>query len=98
MEYYDFRNKITNYEGFDVRREIRLDPENYQPIYATIVTYHDSSCFTIDDSQVERLVLSSMLGTQAYKGAFLETLQLAIEYARTPIIDRNLKNTKVNEG
>lgn len=98
MEYYDFRNKITKYEGFDVHRERRLDPENYQPIYATIVTYHDSSCFTIDDSQVERLVLSGMLGTQAYKGAFLETLQLAIEYAKTPIIDRNLKDASIDEG
>ena len=98
MEYYDFRNKITKYEGFDVRRERRLDPESYQPIYATIVTYHGSSYFTIDDSQVEHLVLSSMLGNQTYKGVFLETLQLAIEYARTPIIDRNLKNVNVDEG
>lgn len=98
MEYYDFRNKITKYEGFDVHRERRLDPDNYQLIYVTIVTYHDNSCFTIDDSQVERLVLSSMLGTQTYKGVFLETLHLAVEYAKTPIIDRNLKNTDVNEG
>lgn len=98
MEYYDFRNKITKYEGFDVHREMRLDPENYQPIYATIVTYHDSSCFTIDDSQVEHLVLNSMLGTQAYKGVFLETLQLAVEYARTPIIDRRLKDANIDEG
>lgn len=98
MEYYDFRNKITKYEGFDVHRERRLDPENYQPIYATIVTYHDSSCFTIDDSQVEHLVLSSMLGTQTYKGVFLETLQLAIEYAKTPIIDRRLKDANIDEG
>lgn len=98
MEYYDFRNKITKYEGFDVHRERRLDPENYQPIYATIVTYHDNSCFTIDDSQIEHLVLSNMLGTQTYKGVFLETLQLAIEYAKTPIIDRRLKDANIDEG
>lgn len=95
MEYYDFRNKITKYEGFEVRREKRLDSENYQPIYVTIVSYHNRTHFTIDDSQVERLILNSMLGTQVYKGVFLETLQLAIEYAKTPIIDRNLKDTNI---
>lgn len=95
MKFYEFKQELNSYENFDVHREKRLDYDTYQSISVTIITYNKHNMLMIDDSQKDSITLMSTLGTPIYKGIFFKALQLAIKYANTEIIDRDLKDAKI---
>lgn len=95
MKFYEFEQELHRYENFDAHREKRLDYDTYQSINVTIITYNKHNMLMIDDSQKDSITLISTLGTPIYKGIFFKVLQLAIEYANTEIVDRDLKDAEI---
>lgn len=95
MKFYEFKRELNRYENFDVHREKRLDYDTYQSINVTIITYNKHNMLMIDDSQKDSITLMSTLGTPIYKGIFFKVLQLAIKYANTEIVDRDVKGTEI---
>lgn len=89
MTHQQLTDKVNQFTNFTVKTTTAYNAD-YLEVPFTTILYGERVLFTISDTVANSIQINSLDSKHTYGGIFTDVLHYAIQYALTPILDRQL--------
>lgn len=89
MTHQQLTDKVNQFTNFKVKTTTAYNAD-YLEVPFTTILYGERVLFTISDTVANSIQINSLDSKHTYDGIFTDVLHYAIQYALTPILDRQL--------
>lgn len=90
MTHQQLTDKVNQFTNFKVKTTTAYNAD-YLEVPFTTILYGERILFTISDTVTNSIQINILDSKHTYDGVFTDVLYYAIQYALTPVLDRQLE-------